>query len=87
MYKFLVSHDGTKYVVNVSSKTLDELTASIRRTCNISDQAQFHIQYFEEDFGEWVQLQDPSGLPDKAKLQTIDAKSLASGMCEFVFNV
>eukprot|EP01114_Cavostelium_apophysatum_P016092 TRINITY_DN4519_c1_g1_i1.p2 TRINITY_DN4519_c1_g1~~TRINITY_DN4519_c1_g1_i1.p2 ORF type:complete len:389 (-),score=96.91 TRINITY_DN4519_c1_g1_i1:7-1173(-) len=65
--KLLVEHEGLKKRCDIAASSLEELTAALRQRLELS--VDFIVEYFDEDFSDFVLLEDFNALSEKARLK------------------
>ncbi len=84
-YLMLVEYQDVKrkLTLNQPSLTTDIVLKSICELFKVSKSEEYNLEYFDEDFSEWVLLDTMNGLPKKLKLRLLPKVDRQSLMYSF----
>lgn len=68
-FKYHVTCQGGKKIICPAEK--NKLYSEIKMHLGLSEHSRIIVQWFEDEWQDWVDAKDPEALADKAKLQVI----------------
>jgi len=69
MFRYHVTFGVDKKIVEVADKST--LTSVIRQHFSIDSSTPFVMQSWDAEFEDWINVNEPTELPDKCKLQVV----------------
>lgn len=82
-YLVLVEFQDVKRKMTLNIITVDDLLKSICELFKVSKSEEYNLEYFDEDFNEWVLLDTTNGLPKKMKMRLLPKVDRQSLMYSF----